>query len=166
MKLTLIVFTLLLATQIPAQTTIKSKTFGKLEFVELEYGLAKVEAGSVETLPNTPTRTHGWLKDFQVIKASDSIQAEMKANFGIVYMIKARDTADIEVVIEWIFPQKITNENGESFKSVKYSTQRPTNIPSASSYSLDAPYELVKGEWQVNFYLERKKVYSRSFYLY
>lgn len=88
MKLTLVVFTLLLATQIPAQKSIKSKSFGKLEFVELEYGLAKVEAGSVETLPNTPTRTHGWLKDFQVIKASDSIQAEMKANFGVVYMIK------------------------------------------------------------------------------
>ena len=54
----------------------------------------------------------------------------------------------------------------DNFKSIKYTTNRPTNIPSASSYSLDASYEMVKGEWQMNIYLENKKVYSKSFFLY
>ena len=89
-----------------------------------------------------------------------------KANFGVVYMVKAKDTVDMDVQIEWIYPKKITNDKGEKFKSIKYTTQRPTNIPSASSYSLDEPYEMVKGRWTMNHYLENKKVYTRSFVLY
>jgi hypothetical protein len=81
-------------------------------------------------------------------------------------MVKAKDTVDMDVQIEWIYPKKITNDKGEKFKSIKYTTQRPTNIPSASSYSLDEPYEMVKGRWTMNLYLENKKVYTRSFVLY
>ena len=77
-----------------------------------------------------------------------------------------RSTVDIEVVIEWIYPKKITNEKGEIFKSIKYTTKRPTNIPSASSYSLDAPYEMVKGDWKMNIYIEGKRVCSKTFILY
>jgi hypothetical protein len=89
-----------------------------------------------------------------------------KANFGVVYIVNAKDTVDIDVVIEWIYPEKITNTNGEKFKSIKYSTRRPTNIPSASSYSLDEPYEMVKGEWKMNIYIENKRVCSKTFILY
>ena len=72
----------------------------------------------------------------------------------------------LDVTIEWIFPGKISNDKGEKYKTVKYTIQRPTNIPSASSYSLDEPYELVKGKWTMNMYIENKKMYSRTFTLY
>jgi hypothetical protein len=149
-----------------AQTTVASKTNGLLEFVELDHGLAEVVPGIIEKLKNSPTGTHGWLEDFAIIKVTDSIQVLPKANFGVVYMVKAKDTVDINVVIEWIFPEKMINEKGEKFKSIKYSTKRPTNIPSASSYSLDAPYEMIKGNWEMNIYIEKKKVYSHTFLLY
>ena len=149
-----------------AQTTIVSKAYGTLEFVELDHGLAEVVEGTVEKLKKSPTGGHGWLKDFAIIEVTDSIHAELKANFGVVYMVKAKDTVDINVEIEWIYPEKITNEKGEKFKSIKYTTKRPTNIPSASSYSLDAPYEMVKGKWTMSIYLEGKKMYSRTFFLY
>jgi hypothetical protein len=89
-----------------------------------------------------------------------------KANFGVVYIVNGRDKINIDVVIEWIFPEKITNDKGEKFKSIKYTTKRPTNIPSASSYSLDEPYEMVKGDWKMNIYIENKRVCSRTFVLY
>ena len=149
-----------------AQTTIVSKTKGTLEFIELDYGVAQVVDSITEILKNTPTGTHGWLKDFAISKVSDSIQVLPNAKFGVVYWVKAKDTVDINVVIEWVYPKKIINEKGEKFKSIKYSTTRPTNIPSASSYSLDAPYEMVKGDWQMNIYIENKKVYSKTFVLY
>jgi hypothetical protein len=113
-----------------------------------------------------PTGTHTWLKDFEIINKSDSIQVLPKANFGVVYIVSAKDTVDIEVVIEWIYPEKITNDKGEKFRSIKYRTKRPTNIPSASSYSLDELYEMVKGDWKMNIYIENKKVCSRIFVLY
>lgn len=143
-----------------------AQTAGSLEFTELDYGLAQVKDGTVDALKNTPTGTHGWLDDFVITKVTDSVQVKRKANFGVVYMVKAKDTVDIDVVIEWIYPAKITNDKGESFQSIKYTTRRPTNIPSASSYSLDEAYEMVKGRWTMNLYLENKKVYSRSFVLY
>ncbi|GAC1386801.1 MAG: hypothetical protein NVSMB45_16480 [Ginsengibacter sp.] len=166
MKFRLFILALLFAESIFSQTIVMSKTYGKLEFVELDHGVAKVKDSIVESLSHTPTGTHGWLKDFEIIKVTDSVKALIKANFGVVYMINAKDTADIDVTIEWIYPEKVINKKGEGFKSIKYSSRRPTNIPSASSYSLDEPYELVKGNWQMNIYIENKKVYSKTFFLF
>lgn len=157
---------LFFATVSSAQTPVASKTNGALEFIELDYGIASVVEGTTDIIAKTPTGSHGWLKDLVITKVTDSIQLVPKANFGVVYMVKAKDTVDINVVIEWIYPEKITNEKGETFRSIKYTTRRPTNIPSASSYSLDAPYEMVKGDWQLNIYIENKKVCSHKFFLY
>lgn len=149
-----------------SQTAVNSKSYGTYVFKELDHGLAKVKDGTTEKLDNSPTGTHGWLADFEITNKNDSIQALPKANFGVVYIVNAKDTVDIDVVIEWIYPTKITNNKGEKFHSIKYTTKRPTNIPSASSYSLDEPYEMVKGDWKMNIYIEDKRVCSRTFILY
>jgi len=166
MKILFLVVALLFIHSSYTQTIIVSKTHGTLEFVELDHGLAQVKEGTVEKLKNSPTRTRGWLKDFEIIEVTDSIQIEPKANFGVVYLVKAKDTVDINVEIEWVYPEKITNEQGKKFKSIRYTTSRPTNTPSASSYSLDAPYEMVKGNWEMNIYIENKKVYTKTFFLF
>ena len=166
MKLLFVLSTFFFFYSASAQTTVVSKTAGPLQFVELDYGLASVVDGTLVQARNSPTGNRGWLEDFAIVKVTDSVLVVRKANFGVVYMVKAKDTMDIDVQIEWIYPEKITNDRGEKFKSIRYTTQRPTNIPSASSYSLDEPYEMVKGRWTMNLYLENKKVYTRSFVLY
>jgi hypothetical protein len=166
MKILFVLASLFIYTLATAQTTIVSKTVGTLEFVELDHGIANVVQGTTVQDNNTPTRNRGWLKDFVITKVTDSVQMVPKTNFGTVYMINAQDTVDIDVQIEWIYPQRIINEKGEKFKSIKYTTRRPTNIPSASSYSLDEPYEMVKGRWTMNLYVENKKLYTRTFILY
>ncbi len=149
-----------------SQTKVNFKSYGTLEFKELYFGLAKVKGRTIEQLSTSPTGTHGWLEDFEILNKTDSIKVLPKANFGVVYIVNAKDTLDIDVVIEWIYPQKIINDKGEKFKSIKYTTKRPTNIPSASSYSLDEPYEMVKGEWKMNIYIENKRVCNKTFILY
>jgi hypothetical protein len=149
-----------------AQNTVNSKKFGKLLFEELDHGLARVEGRMEEVNQKTPSGTRGLLENFEIIKVTDSISIEPKANFGVVYIIHARDTVDIAVDLEWVYPEKIINEKGEVFNSIRYTTNRPANIPSASSYSLDEPYEMVKGPWKLNIYVENKKVFSRTFTLY
>ena len=166
MKFFLTLLTVLILQTTFSQTMVNSKTYGTLEFKELEYGLAKVKGGTTENLSNSPTGTHRWLKDFEIIKQTHSINVLPKANFGVVYIVNSKDTVDIEIDIEWIYPEKITNEKGEKFKRIKYRTKRPTNIPSASSYSLDEHYELGKGNWQMNIYIENKRVCSKTFVLY
>src|SRR4030095_10619785 len=140
MKIISFFVTLILFNTSFSQSTVVSKDHGLLEFKELDYGLARVVPGEVEKLENSPTGTHGWLEDFVITEVTDSIRAVEKANFGVVYIVTAKDTVDIDVDIEWIYHEKVTNEKGEKFKSIRYTSKRPTNIPSASSYSLDAPY--------------------------
>jgi hypothetical protein len=166
MKIIFILLTLPIFQTTFSQTIINSKSYGDMEFKELDYGLAKVKGAKTKKLSNSPTGTHTWLKDFEIINKSDSIQVLPKANFGVVYIVSAKDTVYIDVVIEWIYPEKITNDKGKKFRSTKYTTKRPTNIPSASSYSLDERYEMVKGDWKMNIYIESKKVCSRTFVLY
>lgn len=166
MKIIIALVALLLSGNSYSQISITSKNYGVLEFVELDHGVAEVVDGTVEKLKKSPTGTHGWLTDFQIVKVTDSVQIKLKANFGIIYVVKAKDTADINIDIEWVYPEKIKNEKGEKFKSVRFTTKRPTNIPSASSYSLDAEYEMKKGNWTLNIYIEDKKVCSRTFLLY
>jgi Domain of unknown function (DUF3859) len=166
MKLISLFAVLLFINSAFAQTIIESKQFGRLEFVEIKYGVAQVVRGSREEMKNSPTGSHGWLSEFGIIKITDSVPAELKANFGVQYMVKARDTVDIEVEIEWIFPKKMVNDEGKKFKSIKYKTQRPTNIESASSYSLDKPFEILKGDWIMNIYIEHKLVHTKKFVLY
>ncbi|NIG57138.1 DUF3859 domain-containing protein [Chitinophaga sp. Cy-1792] len=139
---------------------------GTLDFRILNFGIAAVVEGTSDRLDGTPTRTHGWLQDLQIVKVTDSIPLKQKQNFGIVYQVDAKDTIMIAVDIEWIFPVAITNEKGASYKSVRYTTKRPTNIPSGSTYSLDEPYEMVKGEWVENIYIGNQKVGSKTFFVY
>jgi|GEM_PF-855632 len=166
MKRLFVFVTILFCLSASAQTTVSSTTAGKLEFVELEYGIGQKVEGITVQDKASPTGTRSWLEDYMIVKQTDSVPMVHKANFGTIYLIKAKDTVDIDVQIEWIYPQKITNEKGEKFKSIKYTTQRPTNIPSGSSYSLDEPYEMVKGKWIQNLYIGNKKVYTRTFILY
>ena len=166
MKAVMLAFSLLISICLFAQTKIESRKWGTLQFAELDHGLAKVEEGISEKVKGTPTETHGWLNDFLIVKVTDSIKIEPKANFGVVYEVRAKDSVDINVDIEWIYPKTVENEKGDKFKSIRYTTVRPTNTPSASSYSLDADYEMVSGTWIVNLYLENKLGFTRSFYLY
>jgi hypothetical protein len=154
MKVVFTFLTLLIFQTTFSQTIVNSKSYGSLEFKELDHGLAKVKEGITEKAKKTPTGTHSWLEDFEIVDKSDSIRVLPKANFGVVYMVNAKDTVDIDVVIEWIYPEKIINDKGKKFKGIKYTTKRPTNTPSASSYSLDEPYEMVKGDWKMNIYID------------
>lgn len=166
MKTFFVPLCLLVSVCLSAQTTIKSKKYGTLDFAELDYGLASVEEGSTVLDKNSPTGTKGWLRDFAIIKKTDSIQIKPDVNFGVVYQINASKETNIKVDIEWEYPETITNERGEKFKSIRYSTERPTNTPSASSYNLGEPYEMVEGKWTENIYIDKKKVFTRTFYLY
>lgn len=165
MKLTLFIIALFSSINLFAQNTISSKKNGTLTYEMMSYGIMNAVEGTVEK-SKTPTGTHGWLADLGLQKETDSIPIKPKQNFGIIYIVKAKDTTDIEIDIEWIYPAKIVNEQGESFKSIRYPTKRPTNTPSGSSYSLDAPYEMVKGKWTINIYVENKKVGTKSFIVY
>ena len=136
-----------------------------IEFVEINHGMVKVSREKTEKLANSPTGSRGVLESFEFINITDTVPAVLKNNFGIEYMLNTADSTEIDVTIEWIYPEKIINTEGKKFKTIKYTTQRYTNEPTFSSYSLDEPYELVKGKWKMNIYAYNKLLYSKTFIL-
>jgi hypothetical protein len=166
MRIAFLVISILCSVQLFAQKTFDSKKYGTLKFTVLYYGITKGFGGQDDQMAGTPTGTHRWLDDLDLIKKTDSIPMELKQSFGLIYQVEAKDTFDMDVDIEWIYPKKITNEKGEEFKSIRYTSKRPTNIPSGSNYSLNAPYEMVKGKWTVNIYIDDKKMTSKTFIVY
>lgn len=140
-----------------------------VKFVELNYGIANAtriasDSDGVIVKPAVDV-SNNMLSQFEIVKKTDSVETKMKAKFGIKYMFTAKDTMDIYVDIEWIYPKTVKN-NGKKFKSIRYTTKRPTNIPSASSYSIDDDFELIKGNWTENIYYQDKLVDTRVFILY
>lgn len=160
MKIILILSTLFYFTNSSAQSK------PAMEFVEINYGMIKGNREKTEAFKNSPTGDRGLLADFVFIKITDSVPAVLKNNFGVEYMIRTADSTGIAVTIEWIYPDKIINGDGKKFKSIKYTTERYTNEPTFSSYSLDEPYEVVKGPWKMSIYAYNKLLYSKTFILY
>ncbi len=159
-------FFLIMSFSLSAQNSIETKQYGTLTFDELDHGLAKAVNGTTEVLKGSPIKTHQWLKDFEIVKVTDSIQVEPGAKFGVVYEIKSADSFVLKMDAEWVYPTTLKNEDGKKFKSIRYTTQRPTNTMAASSYSLDAPYEMVTGDWVLNLYVDNKLLYTKTFFLY
>lgn len=123
-----------------------------VEFKELDYGLGKVERGERSS--------------FNFVKRTDSIPLELKASFGISYMLQAEDSVDIDFEIEWLFPKKMIDSKGKKSKSLRYTTKKPTNTHLAHTYTFDEPFEMLEGQWILNIYFEKKKLFSRSFLVY
>jgi len=62
MKIIILLSALLFINTSFAQTTVVSKAYGTLEFIELDHGLAEVVDGTVEKMKTSPTGSHGGLR--------------------------------------------------------------------------------------------------------
>ncbi|MGZ5548908.1 MAG: hypothetical protein ACXWFZ_13270, partial [Nitrososphaeraceae archaeon] len=92
MKVLFYFVSLLLINTSFAQTSFVSKTCGLLEFKELDHGLGQTVERTLVNEKNSPTGTRGWLEDYWIIEVTDSIRAVPKANFGVVYIVHAKDS--------------------------------------------------------------------------
>ena len=166
MRIKLLLISILVYNVALSQTIIKTKNYGILEFKEFDYGLASVVSETKAKLDKSPTGNRNWIEGFEIVKVTDSIPLFPKTHFGSIYVINSKNTMELETEIEWIFPQKIINDKGKSFKTLKYKTVKTTNKFTSSSYGLDEPYELVKGKWILNIFIENKIIYTKTFILF
>ena len=137
-----------------------------IEFAELDYGLAQVGDRRPMKADNVPTGERNVSTTLDFVEHTDSIQIAPKASFGIMYMLKAIDSVDINVDVEWIFPKKMVDDKGNKYKSIRYTSKKPTNTELGNTYTFDEQYEMIEGKWILNIYYENKKLFSRTFIVY
>lgn len=138
-----------------------------VQFEELAFGLAaRTENTDRIEAADLPTGQRNIANNLEFVQSTDSIQLQPKGSFGIMYMLKAADSVDIKVDVEWIFPKKMVDKEGNKYKSIRYTTTKPTNTELGNTFTLDEAYEMIEGKWTLNLYVDNKKLFSRSFFVY
>lgn len=161
MKPLLFFILLFSSTTINAQNT-SGDELSNYKFIELGHGLAPDYIPSADTIP--------WNKrpiyKFKIIKTTDSIPAKLHTVFGIEFKITGKQTPDLAYTVEWVYPKPIKEPDGRLYGAVKTGNSMSTNKETNASFYLNETYELVKGNWKLNVYIEKKLVYSHVFILY
>lgn len=149
------------------QCTSYAQTNGTpVKFKEISYGYYTSQTVEKEQMDNMPAGGHTVVKNQVLVKQTDKIPAKIGTEFGTVYQLKGRSKDSVQLDIEWIYPHEITDpQKNASFKSIKYSLYVPGNATNGSTYSLEEPFEIVTGEWQLNIYGQGELLYSKKFML-
>lgn len=131
-------------------------------FVELNHGLAPNHVPAPDSVP--------WHKreiyKFKIVKTTDSIPARLHTVFGIEFKVTGISTPDLHYITEWVYPKPIKEDDGRLYGAVKTSSSMSTNKEANASFYLTDKKELIKGDWKLNIYIEKKLVYSHVFVLY
>lgn len=100
-----------------------------------------------------------------IIEATDTIKLYKDVQFGIEYFIKSSTTRLITLTTIWTFPSTMTNNEGKKFEKVEYQIDKYTNQYSYSNYTLEEPYEMLHGKWNVKILYKNKVLLDKNFYL-
>lgn len=137
----------------------------EIEFIELGYGLCSVNTGKIQKMDNSPSGIHYISSDFNLIKRTSNVPAEIGQRFGVAYILKSPDYKEVQVEVVWIFPKPISNSKNETFTEVRYVNNKRTNEDHHETYALNSDYLIEKGNWMYQMFIDGKKMYEREFNL-
>ena len=145
-------------------TTKNDKPF-KVSFHELRYGICKTDSLYKQDLKTSPSGNQIISEAFKLIKKTDRIPGEVGQQFGVEYILESDFIGYLPVQQVWIFPEVITDGKGKAFKEARYTTEKPINSKTYSTYTLEKDFEVVKGEWIYQMWYDQEKLYERKFYI-
>ena len=136
----------------------------EINVVEVNYGICDMEVVS-SSLADTPTGKHGVSKNFEIFKKTKNIPCVTGQSFGVSYVLSSNDNRKVPVQVKWIFPETITNDQGEQYASMDFSEVINTNEVRHNTYTLGEKYLEVKGDWKFELYSHGEKLYEKKFRL-
>ena len=138
----------------------------QVKFKELSYGYYSSETVEKEQSDDLPTGGHKVIKNQVLVKQTNKVPAKIGTEFGTVYQLKGRSKDSVQLDIEWIYPREIVDpKKNAAYKNVRYSLYVPGNLTNGSTYTLEEPFEVVTGEWQLNIFNKGNLLYSKKFVL-
>jgi hypothetical protein len=100
-----------------------------------------------------------------IIKVTDTIKLHEGVQFGIEYIIEAPASKLITLTTIWTYPSKMKNNEGKMYEKVEYKIDKYTNQYTYSNYTLEEPYEMLPGKWNVKILYGQKVILDKNFYL-
>lgn len=136
------------------------------QFVELKHRLSKDKIPSKPKQKDSLAWGSGPYQFFKVIKSTDSVPARLNTVFGIEFKVTGMNNPDLRYTQEWIYPAPMKEEDGRKYALAKVNGTMSTNHDNTCSYSFGKSYELLKGPWKLNVYVENKLMFTRTFIVY
>ena len=138
----------------------------KFEFIEKSFGIYKSKVSAKDGPIGATSIKHSVLDGILLIKRTEKIRAKLGVEFGVEYILKSNSNETILLDIEWIYPKEIIDPaDNKKIRIIRYGIGLPTNFVNNGNYTLEKPFEVVKGDWQLNIYYKDKMIYRRKFIL-
>jgi len=134
-------------------------------FHEISYGICKVPDFIPFDSEDSPSGNYRYGASTKIVTKTDTIPAILNSVFGISYQVDSKTNEEIVLEKIWIPPTEIIDDNGKKFKKIKVKSKTKTNKLIYSYYFLEKEYEIIKGEWIVQFFFDGKKLHERKFFL-
>lgn len=163
MRLTIFIFAMALFA-CSHKVTKNEKSFA-IKFHELRYGICETDELYQQQMTNSPSGHQVVSDRFRLIARTDTIPGALQQQFGVEYILESKAKGHVPVEQVWIFPQTLYNDNGQSFDEVRFTTEKPLNEKTYTTYMMEKDFEVVKGNWTFQMWYGGNKIYERSFFV-
>jgi hypothetical protein len=130
-----------------------------IRFAETGYGVCSLKPEAVESDEEGQTYT----QNFVITDKTDTVPARLGSRFGINYMIESNLNDAVELRRSWMFPDTMHNEEGDAYIERSVNIRRTPNEENNTYFTLEHPYEIIKGKWQLRFYYKKHLLYRKIF---
>lgn len=100
-----------------------------------------------------------------IIEVTDTIKLHKGVQFGIEYILESPTTKLITLTTIWTYPSIMKNNEGKMYEKVEYKIDKYTNQYTYSNYTLEEPYEMLPGKWNIKILYRDKVILDKNFYL-
>lgn len=143
----------------------KAKIDSLLDLDSVNVELIKQGVGKAMKYTSVKNRYNNFI--FEMETETDSVKAELGAQFGLEYkveLINGLEGRDMETV--WVYPAGAKDEEGKPITETKTTRWRSSGAEHSNYFTLEYPYEVVKGDWYFVLRIEGKEYLKQKFILY
>jgi hypothetical protein len=150
----------------PTRATASEETKGRI----INFGL--IEPITKERREDSPETTAGIrrIARWKVTKRTGKIPARIGLQFGIEFFVTGLPSNSVVILRKTVNHPMITKPDGKASKGytrhMPILTTKDGTIRRVEGYGFDHEYELVPGEWTIEFWFKNHKLAGKTFQVY
>ena len=131
----------------------------------IDYGIISGKDGKTVPTPGTATGFMREVTNFKLVRQAETIVAKQGTRFGIRYRLDGvprNKTLNMKCITR--FPAGgVTNPKGQKVEADEFDCDVKGGEVTWRSYTFDEPWELVAGDWNLEFWYGGKKIGEKRF---
>lgn len=137
----------------------------ELRITVIDYGIISGKDGKDVAAPGTATGVTREVTNFKLVRQAETIAAKQGTRFGIRYRLDGAPrgkTLNVKCITR--FPAGgVTNSKGQKVEADEFDCEIKGGEVTWRSYTFDEPWELVAGDWNLEFWYGGKKIGEKRF---